>query len=353
MAKYAILLGAGASVPYGTPTFQDFRDAAEEILAEEELISNMIPIWKGFYDDINLEEFYSLLQNQLTTGVELDVRGVLSSDDRGALQGTDYLNGNMLNFLHIMSEIERVIPSVIMASANPGGSNVYDELALRIKEADERDWITRSQRWYNTDVVSFNWDTLFEVAARRRRLPVRYPGVFQPGRKYLTVEKPHGSINLEHCPQEDCPNNEITLREDISDHYGETVWTRGRCEGCNTLRQPVLLAPAFVKEPSNILLEWHQTNMKSAFSAIRSCRKLFIVGYRFPLTDYRFYLTFRNAVRLNHTLETILVVNRAKDTEREQRFRWHFAELLDGTGHEDDLEFDFSGVEDWVTRPLV
>ncbi len=353
MARYTILLGAGASAPYGTPTFGDFRDVAEDILAEEELLSNLLIVWRRFYDDIDLEEFYSLLQNQLTTGVELDVRGILDTNEIRALEGTGYMHEYVLEFRNLMLEIERVIPSVILGSANPDGSNVYDELAERIKEADRSDWISRSPHWYNCDVISFNWDTLFEIAARRQGLRVSYPGVVRPGGQTLTVEKPHGSINLEHCPDEDCTKKEIILRDEINDHYGETDWTREQCEGCDTLRQPVLLAPAFVKRPPDILLEWHQTNIKSAFAAIRSCRTLFIVGYRFPLTDYQFFLTFRNAVRLNPTLETIRVVNKEKDIERDRQFRWHFAELLDGTGHEDKLEFDFSGVEEWVTRPLA
>jgi len=350
MADFTILLGAGASTPYGVPTFAEFRSAAKRIVGREELISLLLILWERVYDDINLEEFYSLLQNQLDVGasVQLLGSGVLRPQEEKALAGTDYLTGDLLNFDYAMSQVESLIPHILLASAKPRRSAAYHNLVDRILDAEGTVRWSKRRMYYGTDVISFNWDTLFEMAAGGAQVPVRYPADSRPPSPYISVCNPHGSIKLEACLNHRCPMFGITHRDQIGKLYGEGTWFPLRCRACHRYRELVLLAPTFIKEPNPALSDWHHYTLRSAYSAMATCKRIFIVGYSFPMTDYQFYLTFRNAVRLNKRLEQILVVNRRKRRQEAERFRLHFEELLNGTGKEDLLGFDFSGVEEWT-----
>lgn len=332
------------------PTFADFRSKAESIVGREELISLLLLIWERVYGDINLEEFYSLLQNQLDVeaSVQLLGSGVLSRSEERALKGTEYLNGDLLNFDYAMTQVESLIPHILLASANPEKSSAYRNLVERIFDAEGAVTWSKRRLFYGTDVISFNWDTLFEMAATKAHVSVRYPADSRPENPYISVSKPHGSINLEACLNHRCPMFGITHRDQISKLYGEGAWYPVKCRACHRYRELVLLAPTFIKEPHPALADWHHYTLRSAYSAIATCKRIFIVGYSFPMTDYQFYLTFRNAVRLNKRLEKVLVVNRGKRQAEAERFRFHFRELLQGTGKEALLRFDFSGVEKWT-----
>jgi len=119
----------------------------------------------------------------------------------------------------------------------------------------------------------------------------------------------------------------------------------------------LLLAPTFVKRAeSDVPLQLqvlHKGVLRSVYSAIKTCSHLYIVGYRFPMTDYEFYLAFRSAVRTNESLRRIVVVNKPKPPSEMVQFVVHFQSLLERTGKEDLLEFDFGGVEEWVKKPLL
>src|SRR5437667_990092 len=169
----------------------------------------------------------------MNSGASIKLIGtkVLTPDEQAALLDTEYLRGTEMNFDYAMRQVERLIPNILLASAAPAKSKMYEDIVARIMEAEKKVTWSMYQQFYGTDIISFNWDTLFELSATTIGVPVRYPGDRPPNKPYFAVCKPHGSINLEACLNKTCPVG-IVHRDDISQLYGKGAWYPVQCEGC-------------------------------------------------------------------------------------------------------------------------
>ena len=348
MGEVSILLGAGASRPYQIPTFPEFREASTRaLLGYKNTDLSVIPtIWKGLYAPFTLEEFYTLVSFQRDVGVHIKVDTIpsLSATDRKCIQKSRFCRDGTLDLSALLQGIERIIPITVFHSANPEASRCYLEMAKVLS-------VIRSDKPYKfLDIISLNWDTLFEANMEEEGLYPYYPYLKNiKDRMWVNVIKPHGSLNWDYCDNPACRKKEVNRRP--TQLLPRTEWKAIKCEVCKRENKLLLFPPTLSKLDYGTA-KWFGNVWRQIYEALRWTKYFCVIGYSFPRTDYPLYLTLLNAMRLNNQLERIDIVNIARNGREEKMKRDYFKSVFKPAGKSSRIKFFLDGFENYDINML-
>lgn len=360
LVREVMILGAGASEPYGTPPFGEFVSAAQRVLKPEEFPYWITEIWRALYRGLTLEELYTLLTFQIELGIELqiDLQSDLSEELRASLRGTPYVSGGKLDFNRIREDLYYVIPVVIFAATQESRASVYGSIVNHAVHTQKSAFGTGIDKYRAFEFISFNWDTLLENQIRAAGyFPHYFPGESSSGKLRISVLKPHGSLETVVCQNAACPQSKLAWPQRMArgkEVYGNRNWIADYCTECDKPTRLILMPPHFVKAAPEQGQRWSHFVFKQMYAAVKNATRLTIVGYSLPATDYNFRLAFRMAIAGRKNLKEISVVTRPKkDPARKEEFERNYVNLLTSAGFpEQDIHFNYDGVESW-SKQLV
>ncbi len=180
--------------------------------------------------------------------------------------------------------------------------NLHNFLCDRVGEAKKtdafkyvQDFVTRASD-EQSDIVSFNWDLLLEVAAEGVGLEVIYQKAKTRDANTLCLAKPHGSLNLAELPEQDWEEKKNAIN--VGPRGMKTEWQDEQA-GIRVMRiqntatdpkgmvytlGPIIVPPAARKayESPWISRQWHV-----ALDMVRNSEEVIIIGYSLPETDIR------------------------------------------------------------------
>lgn len=147
-------------------------------------------------------------------------------------------------------------------------------------------------------IISFNWDTLIEVACHNQGIPVHYKQSGSPG---LSVAKPHGSLNLAETTTAEWQSyrqraNVHSLTVEWSDT--NTVAVRAMNPTDSHLRVVGPFPRTTMIEPSARKVyrsPWINLQWAHAYRIMQRAHDVYVIGFSLPPTDYRPRIMFQVA----------------------------------------------------------
>ncbi len=352
------ILGAGASVPCGLPTMKDlWLRGLEEI--EEQPLRFCMELWGSRFPGLDFEEALTWLLTHDEFDIPLLFTGNLASDARQlGIDWTPDLAPGM-----VRSILERLPEVAFTRMADLGRLGTYEALSRRIK--------SQVEAGAQVDVISFNWDTLFELAFEQVGTIDHYLAVQRParGRPRIRLLKPHGSLGLTTCTNPSCIRDYArpTFASTRRDWYVARRPLSDPCPNCGQPRQPLIippnqwktLPPEFMLLPKTMVgprnvKDWYQGTWRLAYVALREATQTISLGYSWPASDFQARLQARQAfARGRHPLRVVTgapakgyepdVWARAALRERVYRL---FPNI---TAFRNSCTFDENGIEGFLT----
>ncbi|VVB97172.1 NAD-dependent protein deacetylase [uncultured archaeon] len=328
--KEVFFLGAGASVSGGIPTFADFRNKANKVLynmkQEREnrgripLFQNALNYWNENFNDYNIEEYYSAIE----IDEQLNHNNSITTE-------------NLKDFIGLTIDILRKLLN----------TESYKSLAkYKVAKA----------------IITTNWDILLE-----RSITELEGTIFEKNAyiNYIAIQS-RDEINLKTLTP-------IMLSTPIMKLHGSLNW--GYCSECGKIyyfnkqmydalysfdnvtcriHEDIRLTP-FIVPPTLSKLEKTEPNVKSQLSSIwskaseylRSCEKIYFIGYSFPETDVQMRIFISNALRKNSNLKEIIIVSNQKHGHSKVDFEERYASILSKAKSNPKLIFNYNGFEEF------
>lgn len=173
------------------------------------------------------------------------------------------------------------------------------------QRADKGDWI-----------ISFNWDTLIEIACKKQNIQVHYKASNDPG---LHVAKPHGSLNLAETTRDDYD----VARHSINVYSLDFEWEDPRrvvLRAQNPADSMLRIVAPFEKttliEPSArkvYLSPWINIQWARAYQMMCAASDIVVIGFSLPAADYRPRVLFQVATLQRDPLPKIHIVDPVAD----------------------------------------
>lgn len=347
MAYDLIVFGAGASAPHGVPTFGGFEAEAGAVLENVEPYDQILSLWRGLYPMFNLEELFSFLSFQLKVKARIPVERYMGfgRDELEKLSNGPYVQSGRLAISEVLSGLVEAIPIVIYQAGEPEGSTAYRDIANQCT-------ILRQESGYRSvEILSFNWDTIFERFLIEGGVYPHYPEVYnQTGVDWINVMKPHGSLNIEYCSNEGCSLEGELKRLGVDQESYSSTWAPTECMACGSDLVPLVLAPHFAKSPPFLVEDWYAKTWRQLYKGVQNATRVWVIGYSFPMTDHHAALTIQNALSINPNLTHLEIVTREKDADDVFAFEKRITEYISPTGQEDKVCFEYDGVEGFANR---
>lgn len=343
--KYVYFLGAGASVFANIPTFNDFHNSATEIynaisLEKEnqvkELFEKVLGYWNKNFNEFNIEDFYS--------AVELDE--MLSKD----------IIDKKKQEIPTSKDIENFIAFTIKRAFRAVNDNLYEIFLNGISSS-------------NSAIITTNWDIALETSSRQFSLTEdwmdyesvqAYNKVNSPTCKPFSypscrVLKLHGSLNWGFC--ENCGvmyyfdeiYDELTLAKECKDD---------KCKKNGSKLKQIIVPPKLSKlvkseEPNK------SNSPKSPYSRLvfiwinarhylKSCEKIYFIGYSFPETDVQMRILISNALRENSHLIEAHIISSPKHGKSRVDFEERYLSILPKR-IKNKVKFNYDGFE-WFCK---
>ncbi|MDP3103396.1 MAG: SIR2 family protein [Candidatus Methanoperedens sp.] len=333
--KEVFFLGAGASVSGGVPTFADFRDKANKVLynmkQEREnrgrtpLFQNALNYWNENFNDYNIEEYYSAIEmdeqlnhnNSITTENLKDFIGLTIDILRKKLNTPSY-----------KCLVEYKVAKAIITTN-------WDILLERS--------ITELER------TIFDKNAYINYIAIQSRDEIN-PKTLTPIMLSTPIMKLHGSLNWGYCSE--CGKIYYFNKPMYDALYSFDNVT------CRT-HKDIRLMP-FIVPPTLSKLEKTEPNVKSPYSQLnsiwskaseylRSCEKIYFIGYSFPETDVQIRFFISNALRENSNLKEIIIVSNQKHGYSKVDFEERYNSILSKARSNPKLIFNYNGFEEFCT----
>jgi NAD-dependent SIR2 family protein deacetylase len=342
LLKTVFFLGAGASVSAGVPTFSDFRNQAniikKDISSENEsgvnnLFENVLEYWNKNFDDYNIEELYEAVEMQ------------------EMLKKTETIT---------TKDIEEFIFHTIIKSSIR--TKTIGELYNRFLE-------------YTLDsnpstIITTNWDTLLESTPQWPSVKgyINYESVepYDPSLDNRIIKnstqpfcilKLHGSLNWGYC--NNC-GKIYYLTQKVSEKLiseDGVYCNNNNCRKKNLKLQQIIVPPKLSKliKPEQNLESVSSTSpyfklvriWMKAYDNIKSCERIFFIGYSFPETDVQMRIFISNALRVNSNLKEVIIVSSQKHGNSRVNFEERYLSILP-RGINYDLKFHYNGFEGFL-----
>ncbi len=326
--KEVYFLGAGTSALVGVPTFAAFRKKATEIcngLSSDDpkkgLFERVLKHWRERFNEFNIEQYYAVIEMR-------------------EMFPEDFPNGRE-NYENITTtDIEKFIFSTIQKSledTNQGESYYYDFLS-NIE-------ISRSS------IITTNWDIVLETSKffPKTSYGINYEGV-QPYNSVsikpdyqLRILKLHGSLNWGFC--ENCREIyyfEKKMYDNIT--LGGVECCGEECKTKHVKLKTVIVPPTLsklAKAQPQLVNIW-----KTAQSHLKSCEKIYFIGYSFPETDVQMKIFILSALRENPKLKEVIIVSNQKHGQSKIDFEERYLSILPTYFSQLKMKFDYEGFEE-------
>ncbi|VVB95650.1 NAD-dependent protein deacylase [uncultured archaeon] len=333
-SKVVCFFGAGASAWAGIPTFNDFQKKAEivcdklpEHSPEKKVFQCVLKDWRTRYKDSNIEEYYATIEMHET----LNFNNIKKED-------SDCITS---------AKVVTVICNTIQESINSKTSKIpyYFDLIWKLQDG-------------STDLVfiTTNWDILFESTKRSylRDGWINYgEGIFAYNASNQTnpteifkILKLHGSLNWGIC--KNCENRNI--------YYTEKMWnvlissSLGlKCPKCGNKLEPVIVPPTISK-----LTKANYFQLKSIWSSahenLRSCEKIYFIGYSFPETDVETKYFISDALKSNTNLKEIIIITDQKYGRYKVDFEERYLSIISKINSKPKFKFVDDGFESFCLQ---
>lgn len=313
MEQRVFVLGAGASKPAGSLLMNELLP---EALGNQYIYNQFNTIGGDVIADCN--SVVEFLETRFGQSLKPRRDGIYLQDTPLAIFCASHDAEALLRDIEEISDpnykskvttaFTRLIYRTLQPPNLKNSSNCYPKFAVQIEKFLPQDQIT---------IISFNYDTLLERALLDRgstpnlASSFSYLVSFSKVRKwhsYLTnyngkleLLKLHGSFNWSDCHS--CGSLSLCWFQRIDD-IGKT-----RCHKCSATYMPLLVAPIASKSVQGG--PWDRLWERAA-QALMSCWDLTLIGY--SLRDAQARELFKKALKSNHTLEKITVVDPNADS---------------------------------------
>lgn len=337
------VLGAGASVHAGAPVLMDFVPKARQLFESKR--ANLVFSesfgkalhWidrlraSSYYVDVNLdnlEHVFSIAELQAQIG---DEEGRETADALGRL---------------ICETLDLSCELTYDGETTPA-EPTYARFATCIRPAYNADRRAALER---DAVISLNYDVLLDHALwfSRRGRDYGFPDPSDPSAGGVPLYKLHGSVNWASCPE--CkpsvaqildpsplpPGSHFTHRAQSGMRVPiRSVTANMKLTKCPICSKPDMLRPLIVPPTWSKQIRGIETLgrvWRAALQALRRASRIVTIGYSLPRTDTFFQYLCALAVKDNHRLEEVIVVNPDATPDFQARYRSVFSRSLHDRG---------------------
>jgi len=322
--KDVYFLGAGSSAIVGIPTFGDFRKKAEEIckiklsddIPKKELFEKILKDWIDNFSEFNIEQYFAAIE-MLEKLSSVDIGNITTNEVKKFISYT--IEKSLINKSHIKS---------------------YEEIFHHLS----RNGVSRSA------FITTNWDivletsTFFSLASNW----IIYEGA-QPYHTNESVThdtqfhilKLHGSFNWGYCKSCD----KIYYFEEM---YDSERLSKITCPACVGKLGTVVIPPTLSKLSNSapqLINIW-----RNAYKYIRTCEKIYFIGYSFPLTDVEMEVFISNALRNNSKLDEVIIVSNEKHTESKINFEKRYRSIIPKRIKDSQIKYHYDGFEHFYEK---
>ncbi len=345
--KEVFFLGAGASALAGVPTFSNFRDKLGEVSGKLEsepeihyLFLDIGHYWINNFDDYNIEQLYAAIEMNETLGIRTED---LKTDD-------------IVKFIYLT--IHKSLTKDTLCD------NVFESFLTQIRQADAA-------------IITTNWDIVLESSksnyleeewvdyesVNAYELPnnISANDVGYCQFKIIPILKLHGSLNWGFC--QNCGKiyylNEKNYHKLI---LSEVECKNRECEGKHSKLKIVIVPPTLSKlvrpvqttEPSSLKLPYFQlvSIWNRAYDYLKSCEKIYFIGYSFPETDVQMRFFISNALRENTNLKDVIVISTQKHGNSRIAFEERYISALPKGIKSSKTKFYYRDFKHFCTKDL-
>jgi NAD-dependent SIR2 family protein deacetylase len=313
--KDIYFLGAGTSSLVGVPTFEYFRNKATEIyknLPKEDpiiaLFERVLNHWNNNFKELNIEHYFTAIEIQENLMQDLNEQENRESEEIKSI--------DIIKFISYTIE---------KSSNNNLPRNKYFSEFLSDIFSNHR--ISRSA------IITTNWDIVLEKSSilSLQNKWIKYEGKdIQPYHEtevekierevQLRILKLHGSINWGYCKK--CEKIYYFDKE-ISKEISVGI----KCPNKECLEKLALeLVPPICSKldrRKSLCNIW-----KTAQDYLKSCEKIYFIGYSFPETDLQMKIFISNALKKNLHLEDVIIVSNEKYAASKIDFEERYLSIL-------------------------
>ncbi len=373
--RNVFILGAGFSVDAGAPLVNDFLDTARELFddpdsnldeQEREDFKRVFEFRK--YVAQAREKFRIDLDNieQLFGLIEMSHR--LDSENSAVRDAMVYVIAKTLQLAVEKKGMRRPTIRIVPLSGRPQGSwtnlfhagqqvspdgvrhpDIYKHFAILLSGGYDDPAKLRSRA---NVVITFNYDLVLDNALREVRVNPDY-GLEEPAVEaaqedgtQISLLKLHGSTNWAICPS--C--KKVIVLQDAKFTNDPRAFRTRPCSRCERVGLRLLLVP-----PSWDKSEYRETMRpvwKRAIDALKSAKRICIIGYSMPETDTFFKFLLTLGLADNHQLFRFVVVDWALPpvvllngrSKIEQRYR----DILEGVFESRRFQFFGQGFANFL-----
>jgi len=322
--KEVYFLGAGTSAIVGIPTFGDFRKKAQEICKNnlpDDMFKKILEDWETNFNEFNIEQYFAAIEmlEKLSSAPNSGDIETITSDD-------------VKKF--ILSTIQK---SILNTNNNNNNNNSFYEFLSRLS----RIGVSHSA------IVTTNWDIVLETIPQFSLIRnwINYEGVqLYNINESITQEaqfhilKLHGSLNWGYCSV--CKKTYYFEEMYDSERLSEKTCNDLSCKG----KLKSLVVPPTLSKLSNAESQLIQI-WKIAYKYLKSCEKIYFIGYSFPVTDVEMEIFISNALRNNSKLEEVVVVSNGKHTQSKIDFEKRYRSIIPKRISESQITYHYDGFE--------
>lgn len=309
------ILGAGASAEEGVPLFREFNKAAWRVLAElgnakeKQTFEDVLGFWDQRFPALNIEQLFAFLDSP-------ELSEVTQEGETGDLRRDTVF----------------VIAKVVTHTAGRKVSYWHKLFA---------DNYIR----HFASVITLNWDILLDRAIVDNGNKVEYAlprsGEWNPqgsASQSLVVMKLHGSLNWAYCTKCD-----LVTYLDEKHPATEFLLTGGgiACRQCGSGEKIQIMVVPPVLSKLSVGDTPLKSVWKNAYNVLKDSRRVFMVGYSFPESDFQLRLFFNKALKENQKIEEINVVTRPKFGSVRLQFEDYYVKMLEGSGKTEKIRFEY------------
>jgi NAD-dependent SIR2 family protein deacetylase len=315
-----VILGAGASAPSGAPTFTNYSSLARRATRDPKA-RFALAVWSAYYDTFGLEDAITALRFHDRLGLRLPLFPGLKKRALKLRLGW----GDDIDPAGLADLLERSVPETLAGTSDVKQVGQYERLADQLKETIDH---LRERAANAVVVASFNWDTLFEIAAEGRihldTTGVHYGQISPETYARATLLKPHGSLNYHVClGTPACRKRAMIERAgNLREWYEDGEPTVSVCEACKRRRDLFIFPPHYNKElpskydetpgmtPGKVYIkEWYARTWRDVYNAAKRCKAVISLGYSWPASDYPMRVQFAQGMKLNRHKPRLFIVS--------------------------------------------
>lgn len=341
-----IILGSGASVGFGLPTFGTWMDRLSESGKDER---DLALVCRLAFPKMDLEAIYQVLSFNSKLGIDPPLMRAVNLMDTRWTYRIPTEPYPRVKSLEVLAGLVDSVPKVLY------GADAHDcpgvEAFVERLRAYRASYRGPAPFYSLVQFVSLNWDTRFENEMAKHHFYRNTMFLASPtGTTFVNFDKPHGSLDVfycRNCEPEGADAGTSTIRRiEDSGHYGTSVPDAAPCETCGSELVRTVVPPNLEKLEGGPT-RWYAENWKAMYRKIQRATELITVGYSLPATDHQVGLVVRTALAHNRALERAFFVTGSNRSDFRERINSLLATTNRGSRIQDagDVHFIAGGFE--------